>query len=167
MHMSYDSVARTLLAIERMGVPNVGILLDFGHLAVRRGVAGRRRSAGRSTIGRLFGMDVNDNMRGWDDDLIAGSVHPIELFEFFGPCARTAGRRLATGPVPVPRGHAWPPPTAPSKASSSASEAALDRLDVEGLKGRPRRRQDAVAAPGYPPHGPVAAPPWVFSRPVV
>jgi hypothetical protein len=31
----------------------------------------------------LFGMDVNDNLRGWDDDMIAGSVHPIELFEFF------------------------------------------------------------------------------------
>ena len=28
-------------------------------------------------------MDVNDNFRGWDDDLIAGTVHPIELFEFF------------------------------------------------------------------------------------
>src|SRR3546814_17816751 len=28
-------------------------------------------------------MDFNDNFRGCDDDLIAGSVHPIELFEFF------------------------------------------------------------------------------------
>ena len=28
-------------------------------------------------------MDVNDNMRGWDDDMVAGPVHPIELFEFF------------------------------------------------------------------------------------
>ena len=33
--------------------------------------------------GRLFGMDVNDNLRGWDDDMVAGTVHPIELFEFF------------------------------------------------------------------------------------
>ncbi|MHA6622198.1 hypothetical protein [Pseudonocardia sp. DLS-67] len=31
--------------------------------------------------GRLFGMDVNDNLRGWDDDMIAGTVHPVELFE--------------------------------------------------------------------------------------
>ena len=28
-------------------------------------------------------MDVNDNYRSWDDDLIAGSLHPIEIFEFF------------------------------------------------------------------------------------
>ena len=30
-HMSYDSVARTLLGIEKIGLPNIGILLDFGH----------------------------------------------------------------------------------------------------------------------------------------
>src|ERR1043165_1390300 len=28
-------------------------------------------------------MDVNDNYRSWDDDLVAGSLHPIELFEYF------------------------------------------------------------------------------------
>src|SRR5699024_12684708 len=31
VHMSFDSVARTLLGIEKIGLPNVGILLDFGH----------------------------------------------------------------------------------------------------------------------------------------
>jgi len=31
VHMSYGSMARTLLGIEAMGVPNVGVLLDFGH----------------------------------------------------------------------------------------------------------------------------------------
>ena len=29
--MSYDSVSRTLLGIEKIGLPNIGILLDFGH----------------------------------------------------------------------------------------------------------------------------------------
>src|SRR3546814_4699559 len=80
--MSYDSVARTLLGIEAMGLPNVGILLDFGH-----SLYGGESPADAAQLaidhGRLFGMDVNDNFRGWDDDLIAGSVHPIELFEFF------------------------------------------------------------------------------------
>ena len=28
-------------------------------------------------------MDVNDNYRSWDADLVAGSLHPIELFEYF------------------------------------------------------------------------------------
>ena len=82
VHMSYDSVARTLLGIEKMGVPNVGILLDFGH-----SLYGGESPADAAQLaidhGRLFGMDVTDNFRSWDDDLIAGSVHPIELFEFF------------------------------------------------------------------------------------
>lgn len=25
--------------------------------------------------GRLLGMDVNDNLRGWDDDLVVNTVH--------------------------------------------------------------------------------------------
>ena len=28
-------------------------------------------------------MDVNDNLRGWDDDLVVGTVHMTEIFEFF------------------------------------------------------------------------------------
>ena len=31
VHMSFGSVARPLLGIEKIGLPNVGILLDFGH----------------------------------------------------------------------------------------------------------------------------------------
>ena len=80
--MSFDSVARTLLGIERLGLPNVGILLDFGH-SLYGGESPADAAQLAIDYGRLFGMDVNDNLRGWDDDLVAGSVHPIELFEFF------------------------------------------------------------------------------------
>src|SRR3546814_16663024 len=68
--------------MEAMGLPNVGILLRCGHW-----LYGGETPADAAQLaidhGRLFGMDVNDTFRGWDDDLIAGSVHPIELFEFF------------------------------------------------------------------------------------
>src|SRR3712207_7792029 len=37
----------------------------------------------RSDAGRLFAIDVNDNFRGWDDDMVVGSVHLVETFEFF------------------------------------------------------------------------------------
>ena len=80
--MSYDSVARTLLGIEKIGLPNVGILLDFGH-AIYGGESAADSAQLAIDYGRLFGMDVNDNYRSWDDDLIAGSLHPIEIFEFF------------------------------------------------------------------------------------
>jgi xylose isomerase len=82
VHMSYDSVARTLLGIEKIGLPNVGILLDFGH-ALFGGESPADAAQLAIDYGRLFGMDVNDNLRSWDDDLVAGTVHPIELFEFF------------------------------------------------------------------------------------
>ena len=82
VHMSYDSVARTLLGIEKIGLPNVGILLDFGH-ALFGGESPADSAQLAIDYGRLFGMDVNDNMRQWDDDMVAGTVHPIELFEFF------------------------------------------------------------------------------------
>jgi xylose isomerase len=82
VHMSYDSVARTLLGIEKIGLPNIGILLDFGH-SLYGGESPADAAQLAIDYGRLFGMDVNDNFRSWDDDLMAGSVHPIELFEFF------------------------------------------------------------------------------------
>ena len=80
--MSYDSVSRTLLGIEKIGLPNVGILLDFGH-AMYGGENAADSAQLAIDYGRLFGMDVNDNYRSWDDDLVAGSLHPMELFEFF------------------------------------------------------------------------------------
>jgi xylose isomerase len=82
VHMSFDSLSRTLLGIEKIGLPNVGVLLDFGH-ALFGGESPADSAQMAIDYGRLFGMDVNDNFRSWDDDLVAGSLHPIELFEFF------------------------------------------------------------------------------------
>ncbi|HMS37866.1 MAG TPA: TIM barrel protein, partial [Arachnia sp.] len=81
-HMSFDSVSRTLLGLEKIGLPNIGILLDFGH-ALYGGESPADSAQLAIDYGRLFGMDVNDNLRGWDDDMIAGTVHPVELMEFF------------------------------------------------------------------------------------
>ena len=80
--MVFSSAARTLLAIEEMDVPNVGILLDFGH-----SLYGQESPAEAAQMimarDRLFAIDVNDNFRGWDDDMVVGSVHLVETFEFF------------------------------------------------------------------------------------
>jgi xylose isomerase len=80
--MTFSSAARTLLAIEEMDVPNVGILLDFGH-----SLYGLESPADAAQMimakDRLYAIDVNDNFRGWDDDMVVGSVHLVETFEFF------------------------------------------------------------------------------------
>jgi len=142
-HMSYDSVSRTLLGIERMGLPNVGILLDFGH-ALYGGESPADSAQLAIDHGRLFGMDVNDNFRGWDDDLMAGSVHPIELFEFFYTLRKNKWEGV------------WQLDQFPFREDSIAVangaisflkgiERALDKLDVEAMQDA-QDRQDAVTA---------------------
>ncbi len=78
----FPSAARTLLAIQEVGLSNLGVLLDFGH-----SLYGQESPADAAQLcidhDRLFAIDVNDNMRGWDDDMVVGSVHLVETFEFF------------------------------------------------------------------------------------
>jgi xylose isomerase len=143
VHMSFDSVARTLLGIEKIGLPNVGILLDFGH-ALFGGESPADAAQLAIDYGRLFGMDVNDNLRGWDDDMVAGSVHPIELFEFF----YTLRRNNWTGVWQLDQ---FPFREDSVEAAQTAIEflkridRALDILDMDGLR-QAQARHDAMGA---------------------
>lgn len=143
VHMSYDSVARTLLGIEKMGLPNVGILLDFGH-ALYAGESPADSAQLAIDHGRLFGMDVNDNFRSWDDDLVAGTVHPIELFEFF----YTLRKNNWEGVWQLDQ---FPFREDPVQAANSAIrflkgvETALDTLDFAALQAA-QDRHDALTA---------------------
>ena len=143
VHMSYSSVARTLLGIEKIGLPNVGILLDFGH-ALFGGESPADSAQLAIDYGRLFGMDVNDNLRAWDDDMIAGTVHPIELFEFFWTLRKNGWEGV------------WQLDQFPFREDSVAAatmaidflkrvQRGLDTLDVEGLT-TAQAAHDAVTA---------------------
>lgn len=143
VHMSFDSVSRTLLGLEKIGLPNIGILLDFGH-ALYGGESPADSAQLAIDYGRLFGMDVNDNLRGWDDDMVAGTVHPIELMEFFHVLRRNNWEGV------------WQLDQFPFRedavdAANLAIEflkrvdAALDRLDNDALVAA-QEAQDAVAA---------------------
>ena len=100
--MFFSSAAKTLLAIQDMGVGNVGILLDFGH-SLYGGESQAEVARLINSRGLLYGIDVNDNFRGWDDDLI-GSVHLTETLEFLLHAPRVRlGRRLAARPIPLRR----------------------------------------------------------------
>jgi xylose isomerase len=141
--MSFDSVSRTLLGIEKIGLPNVGILLDFGH-SLFGGESPADAAQLAIDYGRLFGMDVNDNLRGWDDDMVAGTVHPIELFEFFWTLRKNNWEGV------------WQLDQFPFREDSvqAAKDAiaflkrvhrSLDRLDVAALTAA-QERHDALAA---------------------
>ncbi|WP_394179311.1 sugar phosphate isomerase/epimerase family protein [Marinomonas posidonica] len=142
-HMSYDSMTRTLLALEKINLPNIGVLLDFGH-ALYGGESPADSAQLAIDYGRLFGMDVNDNLRNWDDDMIAGSVHPIELMEFFYVLRKNNWQGV------------WQLDQFPFRedcvaaANSAISflkhiDTALDRMDWEALKNA-QKKQDAVTA---------------------
>lgn len=80
--MLWDSAARSILGIQEIGLDNIGVLLDFGH-----SLYGGESPADAAQLlidhDLLWGIDVNDNLRGWDDDLMVGTVHLTEVFEFF------------------------------------------------------------------------------------
>jgi xylose isomerase len=143
VRMSYGSVARTILGIEKIGLPNVGILLDFGH-AMFGGESPADSAQLAIDYGRLFGMDVNDNFRQWDDDLVAGTIHPIELFEFFYTLKKNGWEGV------------WQLDQFPFREDSikaadhaitflKAASRGLDALDVEALV-KAQSEHDAVSA---------------------
>ena len=57
--MFFSSAAKTLLAIQDMGVDNVGILLDFGH-SLYGGESPAEAARLIHSRGLLYGIDVND-----------------------------------------------------------------------------------------------------------
>lgn len=141
--MLFSSAAVTLLAVEETGCDNVGILLDFGH-SLYGGES--PADAARLVISRdrLFAIDVNDNLRGWDDDMVVGSVHPLETFEFFHAL-------VDAGWEGIWQLDQFPFREDPVEAARAGVETmrgfhrALERLDWDALRAA-QAAQDALAA---------------------
>ena len=143
VHMFFGSAARTLLAIEDMGVDNVGILLDLGHsLFARETPAEVVHMVSRR--GKLVSVEVNDNWREWDDDMAVGSVHLIETLEFLAALRAINWQ----GPILLDQ---FPFREDPIQAAHSsigtirALDSALDRIDMTALAAA-QNSQDALAA---------------------
>lgn len=77
----WSTAAASLLALDDMGVPNVGLVIDFGHsLFAKENPA--ESLALIHARNRLVDVELCDNYREWDDDLTVGSLHIVETFEF-------------------------------------------------------------------------------------
>jgi xylose isomerase len=142
-HMFFADAARTLLAIEDIGLENVGVLLDFGHSLY----AGESPAAAAELClarGRLIDVDLNDNFRSWDDDMAVGSVHFAETLEFLH-VMRRAGWEKAWKLDQFPFRE---DPAAAARASIRMIRAMLtllERIDVDELEAA-QAGQDALAA---------------------
>lgn len=76
-----DSIGLTMLAVNEIDRPNVGVTLDFCHMLMKHenpayslSFAARR--------GKLFGLHMNDGLRMMDDGLIFSSVNLPQALEF-------------------------------------------------------------------------------------
>jgi xylose isomerase len=72
--------ATTLLALKEIGLPNVGVTLDFAHVLY----AGEQPAFAAALINRhsrLLGVHLNDGYAKRDDGLMVGAVHSIQTIE--------------------------------------------------------------------------------------
>lgn len=142
-HMFFNSAARTLLAIEDMGVENVGIVLDLGHsFFAKETPADVLQLVSRR--GKLVSVELNDNWREWDDDMAVGSVHLIETLEFLYALRQINWQ----GPLLLDQFPFREDAIQAAQASIKtihALNSLLDRLD-SGALATAQDRQDALAA---------------------
>jgi xylose isomerase len=141
--MFFSSAARTLLAIEDMGVDNVGIVLDLGHsFFAKETPAEALQLVARR--GKLVSVEVNDNWREWDDDMTVGSVHLVETLEFLYALRQINWQ----GPILLDQFPFREDPIKAAKASINtvrALDSLLDRIDLNALRAA-QDSQDALAA---------------------
>lgn len=143
VHMFFGNAARTLLAIQDMGVDNVGIVMDLGHSLFAKEVPADVVQM-VSRRGKLTSVEVNDNWREWDDDMAVGSVHLIETLEFLQALRQIHWQ----GPILLDQFPFREDPIQAARQSIRtirALDAALDRIDPKALKAA-QSRQDALEA---------------------
>jgi sugar phosphate isomerase/epimerase len=72
--------ATTLLALREVGLPNVGVTLDFAHV-LYADEQPAFAAALISRYSRILGLHLNDGYSKRDDGLMVGAVHPIQTIE--------------------------------------------------------------------------------------
>jgi xylose isomerase len=141
--MFFSSAARTLLAIEDMGVDNVGIVLDLGHsLFAKETPADVLQIVSRR--GKLVSVEVNDNWREWDDDMAVASVHLIETLEFMYALRKINWQ----GPILLDQFPFREDPVKAAQASINTIrtlDSLLDRIDLKALAAA-QDKHDALEA---------------------
>ena len=138
--------ATTLLAIREIGLPNLGVTLDFAHSLY----ADEQPAAAAALIARhsrLLGLHLNDGYAKRDDGLMVGAVHAVQTVELLRQIRRDGYDGAlyfdtfpdATGLDPVRE-------CAANIRTVRRMLAAIDRLDASNALAEAQARQDAVAA---------------------
>ena len=80
-HCYIGTIGKNILLFDAIKRDNLGIVLDVGH-----SLEGYESMAESAALSKYFGdrltyLHLNDNWRLWDDDMMVGSIHTIELLE--------------------------------------------------------------------------------------
>ena len=75
-------IGKSLCICDDVDAKNLGVVVDFGH-ALYGGENPAESLYWAYGRNKLFHVHLNDNYRGWDDDLIPGSISFWETLEFF------------------------------------------------------------------------------------
>jgi len=82
-HIYTANVDKMLTVANMVKKDNVGVLIDTGHAYCAGENIAESVALTKMFGDKLYYVHVNDNYKIWDDDMIAGSIHPFELIEFF------------------------------------------------------------------------------------
>lgn len=81
VHCLLSNAGKVAAFCEKVGMPNVGVTLDFGH-ALQCGEVPADSLSFLSAMNRLFYIHINDNFRNWDWDMIPGTINLWDYIEF-------------------------------------------------------------------------------------
>ena len=80
IHQFVANIGDTISMIKDVNRDNVGALLDFGH-SLQAGENIAYSAVRLLEMGKLYNAHWGDNFRHWDDDVIVGSVNPLDFIE--------------------------------------------------------------------------------------
>ncbi|MER0236913.1 TIM barrel protein [Fulvimarina sp. MAC8] len=145
-HALLRDCATTLLAIDEIGAPNLGVTLDFAHSLY----AGEQPAYAAHLIHRrsqLLGVHLNDGYAKRDDGLMVGAVHLRSTLELLRQIRRDGyGGALYFDTFPDASGL---DPVAECETNIQTVDrllAVADRLDRDNRLGEAQARQDSVAS---------------------
>ncbi|MEI4474086.1 sugar phosphate isomerase/epimerase family protein [Frigidibacter sp. MR17.24] len=138
--------ATTLMAIDEVGLPNLGVTIDFAHSLY----ANEQPALAASHIlrrSKLLGLHLNDGYAKRDDGLMVGAVHPLETMELLRAAkAGNFGGAIYFDTFPDASGL---DPVAECAANIRAVKRmldAIDRLDGDNRLSEAQAAQDPVIA---------------------
>jgi xylose isomerase len=144
-HALLDRIGTTLLAIRDVGLPNLGVTLDFAHLLY----AGEQPACSAALVARhsrLLGVHLNDGYGGRDDGLMVGAIHTVQTVELLRQIRRDRYRgAIYFDTFPDTSGLDPVAECATNIATVRAMLEVVDRLEADNRLAAALDGQDAVA----------------------